>query len=507
MPSTFAVPSTLPADSVVTTEIPSTLPPDSHADPVVAHDHVQMQFDEESAVDTQSDDPCQFDNPPVPTPVILSQSNPVYDHRDDLPHHIRTQLQSRIRKPAQNLEPDAKRLRLDAGKRAVLMLSHDVSSGPECCKPLTIFKSCDNSGCGDVLLTRRAANKEVQYDALVKSQQVRVDAAMVRDWDKWNEFGVTKFLSKKQLNADQKIVGTRWVFTEKTIQGKPDYKARLVVQGRQEDKGYIRTEAPTGSRDAFFMTLSAAAQSGCQSAYLQSDGIKRLLLLRMPHKNPPPGTKPGQVFVATGSIYGTRDAGRAWYEYSKKVLGAAGFAESRLEQGLCYLHGPSGLEALVHTHVGDFLFAFKKTSKKYKHVLQHLVRELHLKQQSGLVVYCGRTICIDGNHIKVTQTRSTMSLECMSIDLAGRTLESPLTNAEITGYRSVLGQLLWLGQQSRPDLCVGVSLAAQRLSKATLSDVKTLNKLVEQATSTAVCCPEPGNLFRCLLRRRWFRER
>ena len=331
-----------------------------------------------------------------------------------------------------------------------------------------------------------------------------------------DEFGVTKFLSKKQLNdimkrnPDQKIVGTRWVFTEKTIQGKPNYKARLVVQGCQEDKGYIRTDAPIGSRDAFFMTLSAAAQSGwdysvfdAQSAYLQPDGIERLLLLRMPHKNPPPGTKPGQVFVATGSIYGTRDAGRAWYEHCKKVLGAAGFVESRLEQGLYYLHRPSGLEALVHTHVDDFLSAFKKASKKYKDALQHLVHKLHLKQQSGLVVYCGRTIRRDGNHIKVTQTRSTMSL--------GRTLESPLTNAEINGYRSVLGQPLWLGQQSRPDLCVGVSLAAQRLSKATLSDVKTLNKLVEQAKGTA----EMGivipcgvvNLFRCLLRRRWFRER
>ena len=65
---------------------------------------------------------------------------------------------------------------------------------------VTIFKSCENSGCADVLLTPRAANKEVQHDALVKSQQVRVDAAMVREWDKWNEFGVTKFLSKKQLN-------------------------------------------------------------------------------------------------------------------------------------------------------------------------------------------------------------------------------------------------------------------------------------------------------------------
>ena len=300
MPSTFAVPSTLLPDPVVA---------HSHADSVVAHDHVPTQFDEESAVDTQSDDPFQFDDPPVPAPVILSQSKPVYDHhRDDLPHHIRAQLQqSRIRKPAQNLEPDAKRVRLTAGKRAVLLLSHDVSSVPECCKPVTIFKSCGNSGeCVDVLLTRQTANKEVQYDALMKLQQERVDVAMTREWDKWNEFGVTKFLSKKQLNdimkrnPDQKIVGTRWVFTEKVIQGKPDYKARLVVQGCKEDKGYIRTDAPTGSRDAFFMTLSAAAQSGwdysvfdAQSAYQQSDGTKRLLLLRMPHKNQPPGDEAG----------------------------------------------------------------------------------------------------------------------------------------------------------------------------------------------------------------------
>ena len=52
------------------------------------------------------------------------------------------------------------------------------------------------------------------------------------------------------------------------------------------------------------------------------------------------------------------------------------------------LHGPSGLEALVHTHVDDFLSAFKKASKKNKDALQHLVHKRHLKQQSGLVVFC-----------------------------------------------------------------------------------------------------------------------
>ena len=132
----------------------------------------------------------RFDDPPVPAPVILCMT---------IVNHTRTQLQSRIRKPAQNLEPDAKRLRWDVGKRAVLMLSHDVSFGSECCKPVRIFNSCGSSGdCADVFLTRRAANKKVQYDALVKSQQERVNVAMTREWDKWNEFGVTKFLSAER---------------------------------------------------------------------------------------------------------------------------------------------------------------------------------------------------------------------------------------------------------------------------------------------------------------------
>ena len=58
----------------------------------------------------------------------------------------------------------------------------------------------------------------------------------------------------------------------------------------------------------------------------------------------------------------------------------------------------------------------------------------------------------------MNKPKSQLSPEYLSIDLAGRTLEDALTSAEISGYRSVLGQLWWSGQLSRPDLCVGVSL-------------------------------------------------
>ena len=70
-------------------------------------------------------------------------------------------------KPAQNLEPDATHLRLDVGKRAILMLCHDVSFGSECCKARD-----------DLQILWQLWR--MQCDALVKSQQERVDAAMIR---------------------------------------------------------------------------------------------------------------------------------------------------------------------------------------------------------------------------------------------------------------------------------------------------------------------------------------
>ena len=76
------------------------------------------------------------------------------------------------------------------------MLSHDVSIGSEGCKPVTVFEPCQESGeRARVLLTRRAASKEVQYDTLTKSQQGCVDVAMTREWDKWNQFGVERVWS------------------------------------------------------------------------------------------------------------------------------------------------------------------------------------------------------------------------------------------------------------------------------------------------------------------------
>ena len=52
----------------------------------------------------------------------------------------------------------------------------------------------------------------------------------------------------------------------------------------------------------------------------KQEDIERLLLLMMPKRQPPPGCEPGEMRVARGSIYGTRDAGRSWYQHLRDRL-------------------------------------------------------------------------------------------------------------------------------------------------------------------------------------------
>ena len=175
-------------------------------------------------------------------------------------------------------------------------------------------------GLREINLAGKARDNEIKFSELSPKDKISMLEAMKREWQKWTEFKATKYVSEhdfaemRKQQPSLRVVGTRWVLTRKTPSGA--FKARLVVQGCQEDRNAMRTDAPTGSRDALFLTLAAAAQKGfslvsydAESAYLQAEGINRLLLLRLPLVNPPPGCRPGQIVRAAGSIYGTRDAG------------------------------------------------------------------------------------------------------------------------------------------------------------------------------------------------------
>ena len=169
------------------------------------------------------------------------------------------------------------------------------------------------------LVGKASKHKEVKWKDLSADDRKKFREAIARGWGNFERYKATVPVNDdmlKKLPQDQKISGTRWVLTWKA----PGLaKARLVVQGCQEKALKIRSDAPTASRDAMMMVFLFGSQKhwtlgqyGAECAYLQSEGLGRSLLCRMP--DPVPPTKfAGEVVAATGAIYGTKDAGRKWY--------------------------------------------------------------------------------------------------------------------------------------------------------------------------------------------------
>ena len=114
------------------------------------------------------------------------------------------------------------------------------------------------------------------------------------------------------------------------------------------------------------------------TAYLQSGGIERLLILRAP-RPPPPGVQAGALFRAKGSIYGTKDAGRSWWKKLVRDARAAGWVTSCLEAALFFLYENNELVGIMASHVDDLITC--GTGSKYAQTLEQLTKDLHLKKK------------------------------------------------------------------------------------------------------------------------------
>ena len=368
----------------------------------------------------------------------------------------------------------------------------------------------------DAFLTGKAASSEISLKNLDESDRQKFQDSMKREWDSWMKFGAVEVLTKgqiKDLPDDTQIVGTRWVHTDKNSKprllakylskktGKSDAqikkefpfqaKSRLVVQGCQEDPQAIRSDSPTASLLAFnFICMIATVMnwiiSACDAstAYLQSQGISRLLILRPP-RPPPPGISPHDLLRARGSIYGTKDAGRSWWKKLFRTLKRFGWRMSRIESAMFLLVIDTKLVGVLITHVDDLFCAGE--GKVYQDSISAMEKEIYLKVSHREFRFCGKNVKqhSDGT-IELDQFDAIESVDYMPLTKDRRScINAPLTTEEITSFRGLIGQLGWITRQTRPDLMVNVSVAAQSVSKPRIKDVVNLNKCVKMLKDTA----------------------
>ena len=134
-------------------------------------------------------------------------------------------------------------------------------------------------------------------------------------------------------------------------------------------------------------------------------------------------------------------------------IGVKKFSQETLVIKLC---------AVIHTHVDDFLGAVKP-SPEITTLLKCLSKDMQLVQKIGRVyTHLGRTIAVTDTHFKICQAGTATNLREIEIG-PGRKKErdSPLRLSEISRYESVIGELLWLSNQTRLEHACAVSKASQ----------------------------------------------
>ena len=132
----------------------------------------------------------------------------------------------------------------------------------------------------------------------------------------------------------------------------------------------------------------------------------------MPKRHP---TDPGKVFYAQGSIYGTKDAGRAWYKHLKAYLAKKGISESKLERGVYRFFYNGELQMVIHSHVDDLLVARKIDSPKVDGILDEMAKFLHLETRDKEFEYCGVRVRDTDEGIHVTQAKATRAVEYIPV--------------------------------------------------------------------------------------------
>ena len=366
----------------------------------------------------------------------------------------------------------------------------------------------------DVFLTGKAVRSEVNLKQLSPEDRAKFDTSMAKEWVSWQKFSSVEVLTEEQvasLPKDVQVVGTRWVHTDKNSKprlmaealskrtGKTKEqirkefpfkaKSRLVVQGNQEDGNSIRSDTPTASLLSFNLVCVIAVLNNwivwacdASTAYLQSQGISRLLILRPP-RPPPPGISLYDLLRAKGSIYGTKDAGRAWWKKLYRTLISHGWKMSKIEPALFFLVINGKLTGILITHVDDLSCAGE--GSEFKATIGMMEKEIHLKVQKEEFRFCGKNLIQRNGSIEIDQFDAIQSIDYMVLSKDRRQqVNAPLTEHKKSLLRALIGQPGWVARQSRPDIMVNVSMAAQSMGAPKIRDVIQLNKTVKMLKET-----------------------
>ena len=141
-------------------------------------------------------------------------------------------------------------------------------------------------------------------------------------------------------------------------------------------------------------------------------------------------------------------------------------------------------KSMLATHVDDMLWA---TKPGYEDRVQQLLDRYTIQTvESGTFRFCGREVIQHSDFsVSVKCKDTTEKIEPVRYDPKGRKQTDLARDHEIAQLRSVIGSLVWVARQCRPQLSYGVNKLQSVCGTATLDDLRFAKKLLQEAKESS----------------------
>lgn len=213
------------------------------------------------------------------------------------------------------------------------------------------------------------------------------------------------------------------------------------------------------------------------------------------YMKPPPGfTENVKVLKLHKSLYGLKQAARVWNQMLHEAMSHEGFIQSKFDECL-YTYKNESNVCYAIVHVDDMIFASNSDSLINDKVAQ-LNKSFELKCLGHVKTYLGIETTRDNKGkfaisqtIYIEKVAKEFQLENSKgskypIDPCYHELEDKNFLDSNTEYRKIIGMLLYISTNTRPDISASVGILAQRVSKPRKLDFTEALRIVRYLLAT-----------------------
>ena len=334
----------------------------------------------------------------------------------------------------------------------------------------------------DINEIREISDEEEIMITCTKEKTMEVKSREIASWIENEVFEEVEW-------EGQDTISTRWIVTEKITSEGSKTKARLVARGFEEEiHKNTDTESPTCCKEMLRIALAIIQRNGwvchtidIKSAFLQGNPITREVYLF-----PPPEFFNGKIWKLKKTVYGLNDAARVWYDTVKSELIKYGMRMAKYDPATFVFNKNGNIEGIVCIHVDDFCWG---GTVYFENNIIGKIKDTFLvgSVENKNFKYVGLYMKQSSKGIEIDQESYIKSLNEVEVSHKKAKLRNNILNdEEVHKFRSVIGQLNWIGTQTRPDISYDVCSLSTMLNKCTVGDMIDANKVVKRVKTDQV---------------------